>query len=317
MKKWFSLLMCVILVMTPVLAAADPVPGNGLAAGEEAAVESAEAAAESAEAAARSTEAAAESTEAAAEETGAETEDPSAPPVNGFFGAIGNAVDYISEKAGSAGRATKDALMAAGDAISGVASGISHNTERAISKMGELTSRLQQNIESTAGRLSKAASSLSGEIGEKTSSTAAEAMDVLHEAAGTAAEGAGEVVNNAVEGAGKAVDTAVEGVHSVVHSIMQALSVVAFKGAELISVVDEHVKGLDLGNPENYEKVRQAVDRAVMAAYDHGIIGKGVSRDAIRILEELAYASTLSPDCRHQCAACGAAKLLKGGKCDG
>ncbi len=32
---------------------------------------------------------------------------------------------------------------------------------------------------------------------------------------------------------------------------------------------------------------------------------------------EQAYASQLSPDCRRQCSACGAAKLLNGGKCDG
>lgn len=32
---------------------------------------------------------------------------------------------------------------------------------------------------------------------------------------------------------------------------------------------------------------------------------------------EQAYKSELSPDCRKQCSACGAAKLLKGGKCDG
>ena len=49
--------------------------------------------------------------------------------------------------------------------------------------------------------------------------------------------------------------------------------------------------------------------------WDH--IDVGVRKAHLKHEREMAYASTLSPDCRHQCAACGAAKLLKGGKCDG
>lgn len=43
----------------------------------------------------------------------------------------------------------------------------------------------------------------------------------------------------------------------------------------------------------------------------------GVRRAHLWHERELAYKSELSPDCRKQCSACGAAKLLKGGKCDG
>ena len=49
--------------------------------------------------------------------------------------------------------------------------------------------------------------------------------------------------------------------------------------------------------------------------WDH--IDVGVRKAHLLHEREMAYASALSPDCRHQCAACGAAKLLKGGKCDG
>ncbi len=49
--------------------------------------------------------------------------------------------------------------------------------------------------------------------------------------------------------------------------------------------------------------------------WDH--IDVGVRKAHLLHEREMAYASTLSPDCRHACAACGAARLLKGGKCDG
>ena len=49
--------------------------------------------------------------------------------------------------------------------------------------------------------------------------------------------------------------------------------------------------------------------------WDH--IDVGVRKSHLLHEREMAYAYALSPDCRHKCAACGAAKLLKGGKCDG
>ena len=47
------------------------------------------------------------------------------------------------------------------------------------------------------------------------------------------------------------------------------------------------------------------------------IVDAGVRRAHLWHEREQAYRSELSPDCRKQCSACGAAKLLKGGKCDG
>ena len=47
------------------------------------------------------------------------------------------------------------------------------------------------------------------------------------------------------------------------------------------------------------------------------IVDVGVCRAHLWHEREQAYKSELSPDCRKQCSACGAAKLLKGGKCDG
>jgi len=46
------------------------------------------------------------------------------------------------------------------------------------------------------------------------------------------------------------------------------------------------------------------------------MIDVGVRKQHLIRERERAYASALSPDCRHQCAACGAAKLLHGRSCD-
>ena len=47
------------------------------------------------------------------------------------------------------------------------------------------------------------------------------------------------------------------------------------------------------------------------------MIDVGVRADHFWRERERCYESVLSPDCRKQCSACGAAGLLKGGKCDG
>ncbi len=56
-------------------------------------------------------------------------------------------------------------------------------------------------------------------------------------------------------------------------------------------------------------------DRDEVMPWD--IADVGVRREHLWHEREQAYASELSPDCRRQCSACGAARLLKGGKCDG
>ena len=47
------------------------------------------------------------------------------------------------------------------------------------------------------------------------------------------------------------------------------------------------------------------------------MIDVGVKKDHLKRERERCYTSTLSPDCRHQCSACGALRLMEGGKCDG
>lgn len=47
------------------------------------------------------------------------------------------------------------------------------------------------------------------------------------------------------------------------------------------------------------------------------MIDVGVRKAHLLHERQQCFASALSPDCRKQCSACGAARLLKGGKCDG
>ena len=47
------------------------------------------------------------------------------------------------------------------------------------------------------------------------------------------------------------------------------------------------------------------------------MIDVGVRKEHLKREREKCYTSTLTPDCRHQCSACGALKLMEGGKCDG
>mgnify|MGYP002557339291 FL=1 len=46
------------------------------------------------------------------------------------------------------------------------------------------------------------------------------------------------------------------------------------------------------------------------------VVDVGVRKEHLWHEKEQCYRSELSPDCRKQCSACGAAKLLKGGRCD-
>ena len=70
----------------------------------------------------------------------------------------------------------------------------------------------------------------------------------------------------------------------------------------------------DAGTDPTFYAYRERCEDEVMP-WD--IVDVGVRRAHLWHEREQAYRSELSPDCRKQCSACGAAKLLKGGKCDG
>ena len=60
-----------------------------------------------------------------------------------------------------------------------------------------------------------------------------------------------------------------------------------------------------------------ARERSTDEVLPWNMIDTGVRREHFLHEREMCYASALSPDCRRQCSACGAARLLKGGRCDG
>lgn len=60
-----------------------------------------------------------------------------------------------------------------------------------------------------------------------------------------------------------------------------------------------------------------ARERSTDEVLPWNMIDTGVRREHFMHERKMCYASALSPDCRRQCSACGAARLLKGGRCDG
>jgi len=58
-------------------------------------------------------------------------------------------------------------------------------------------------------------------------------------------------------------------------------------------------------------------ERSVDEVLPWDMIDVGVRKSHLLHEREQCYASQLSPDCRKQCSACGAARLMKGGRCDG
>lgn len=60
-----------------------------------------------------------------------------------------------------------------------------------------------------------------------------------------------------------------------------------------------------------------ARERSVDEILPWDMIDTGVTKRHLAHEREMCYQSKLSPDCRKQCSACGAARLLNGGHCDG
>ena len=58
-------------------------------------------------------------------------------------------------------------------------------------------------------------------------------------------------------------------------------------------------------------------ERSVEEVLPWDMIDVGVRKEHLKRERERCYSSVLSPDCRRQCSACGALKLMEGGKCDG
>lgn len=78
---------------------------------------------------------------------------------------------------------------------------------------------------------------------------------------------------------------------------------------------DRWMKAFDDAGVDPTFYVHRLRDKDEIMPWDN--VDVGVRRAHLWHEREQAYKSELSPDCRKQCSACGAAKLLKGGKCDG
>ena len=200
----------------------------------------------------------------------------------GIFGIFGDAVDFVSSKATEAGEAVQEAAGAAGDALGELGANISEQTENAVAGLGELFGDWGQGISEVAGQISEAAASVSQDIAEQSKAIADQAMTTLDGAANVVVDSTGNLVNMAAEGVGKASSEAAE-----------ALGTIATQGTDLIALADEAVMGLNLTEPENIDKARDAIDTAIDDAYNDGLLRKKLSLDTIQIIKDIVFGTTV------------------------
>ena len=200
----------------------------------------------------------------------------------GLFGFFGNALDYVSSAANEAGKTTKEAVNAAGQTLGEFGARASEQTGKAIFGMGELFGEWGQNISVVTSQLSEAVASIPKGVAEQSAEIAEKALAAFNGAANVVVDGAGNVVNRANESAGVISSAA-----------KQALDTITAQGSELIALADEAVMGLDLAEPENVDKAWVAIDDAIDGAYKEGLIGKTVSLEAIQIIKDILFGTTV------------------------
>ena len=201
---------------------------------------------------------------------------------NGIFGLFGGALDAVTSAANEAEKATKGAINAAGDTLNEFGAMASDTAGKAVSDLGGFIGGLGQNIAGVADQLSDAAASVSNTVAKQSEEIAERALTAFNGAANVVVDEAGNVVNMATEGAG-AISAAAK----------QALDTIASHGTELMTMADEAVADLDLSDPENIEKAWIAIDEAFDEAYNQGLIGNTLSLDAIRIIKDIVFATTV------------------------
>lgn len=200
----------------------------------------------------------------------------------GIFGFFGDAVDFVTSTAAEAGKATQDAMTTAGEALGEFGNSVSEQTGNAVASLGELFGGLGENITVVAGQVSEAASSVSQDIADQAVLIADQALTTFNGAANVVVDETGNIINMAAEGVGVVSD-----------AVMQAFDTIGSQGEELMALADEAVMGLDLTEPENVEKAHVAIDEAIEGAYNEGLIGKRLSMESIRIIEDVVFGTTV------------------------
>ena len=191
-------------------------------------------------------------------------------------------IQFISEKADEAGKATQEAMNTAGDTLGEFGANVSEQIGTAVSGIGDYLNGFGQNVYEAAAHVSEAAESISKDVADQSSAIADQALRTLNGAANVVVDGTGNIINMASESA-----------DAVSSSAAEALETISSMGAELSTLADAAVIGLNLTKPENIEKARAAIDQVIDNAYNKGLLGKTLDLESVQIIKDIIFGTAI------------------------
>ena len=191
-------------------------------------------------------------------------------------------IQFISEKADEAGKATQEAMNIAGDTLGELGANVSEQIGTAVSGIGDYLNGFGQNVYEAAAQVSEAAESISKDVADQSSAIADQALRTLNGAANVVVDGTGNIINMASESA-----------DAVSSSAAEALETISSMGAELSTLADAAVIGLNLTKPENIEKARAAIDQVIDNAYNKGLLGKTLDLESVQIIKDIIFGTAI------------------------
>ena len=191
-------------------------------------------------------------------------------------------IQFISEKADEAGKATQEAMNTAGDTLGELGANVSEQLGTAVSGIGDYLNGFGENVYEAAAQVSEAAESISKDVADQSSAIADQALRTLNGAANVVVDGTGNIINMASESA-----------DAVSSSAEQALDTISSMGAELSTLADAAVIGLNLTKPENIEKARAAIDQVIDNAYNKGLLGKTLDLESVQIIKDIIFGTAI------------------------
>ena len=197
-------------------------------------------------------------------------------------GIFEDVIQYISEKADEAGKATQEAMNTAGDTLGELGANVSEQLGTAVSGIGDYLNGFGENVYEAAAQVSEAAESISKDVADQSSAIADQALRTLNGAANVVVDGTGNVINMASESA-----------DAVSSSAAEALETISSMGAELSTLADAAVIGLNLTKPENIEKARAAIDQVIDNAYNKGLLGKTLDLESVQIIKDIIFGTAV------------------------
>ena len=197
-------------------------------------------------------------------------------------GIFEDVIQYISEKADEAGKATQEAMNTAGDTLGELGANVSEQLGTAVSGIGDYLNGFGENVYEAAAQVSEAAESISKDVADQSSAIADQALRTLNGAANVVVDGTGNIINMASESA-----------DAVSSSAAEALETISSMGAELSTLADAAVIGLNLTKPENIEKARAAIDQVIDNAYNKGLLGKTLDLESVQIIKDIIFGTAI------------------------